>query len=90
VAFRGTLARAGLSGGDMLAAAMFVSSAARYLARIAGELDPAAVADYGRVLAERLDPKWFPIMVELTSNRLADLDRPERRLRPSRQRTPAY
>jgi hypothetical protein len=53
VAFRGTLARPGLSGGYLLAA-MFVSSAARYLARIAGELDPAAVADYGRVLAERL------------------------------------
>jgi uncharacterized protein YbjT (DUF2867 family) len=68
VAFRGTLARAGLSSGYLLAAAMFVSSAARYLARIAGELDPAAVADYGRVLAERLDPRWFPIMAELTSN----------------------
>jgi hypothetical protein len=41
--------RAGLSGGDLLVAAM------RDLARIDSELDPAAAADYGRVLAERLD-----------------------------------
>jgi hypothetical protein len=54
------LARARLSGGDLLAAATFVSSAVRDLARIDSELDPAAAAAYGRVLAERLDPKQFP------------------------------
>jgi AcrR family transcriptional regulator len=62
------LARAGLSGGDLLGAATFVSSAVRDLARIDSELDPAAAADYGRVLAERLDPKRFPIMAQLTAN----------------------
>ena len=62
------LTRAGLSGGDLLAAATFISSAVRDLARIDSELDPAAAADYGRVLAERLDPKRFPIMAELTAN----------------------
>jgi AcrR family transcriptional regulator len=62
------LARAGLSGGDLLGAATFVSSAVRDLARISSELDPAAAADYGRVLAERLDPKRFPIMAELAAN----------------------
>jgi len=62
------LARAGLSGADLLAAATFLSSAVRDLARIAGELDPAAAADYGRLLAERLDSQRFPIMAELTAN----------------------
>jgi AcrR family transcriptional regulator len=62
------LARAGVSGGDLLAAATFLSSAVRDMARIAGDLDPAAAADYGRVLAERLDPERFPIMAELTAN----------------------
>ena len=68
------LARAGLSGADLLAAATFVSSAVRDLARIAGELDPAAAADYGRVLAERLDPRHFPLMAELTANATFDDD----------------
>jgi AcrR family transcriptional regulator len=68
------LARAGLTGGDLLAAATFVSGAVRDLARIAGELDPAAAADYGRVLAERLDPTRFPIMAELTANATFDDD----------------
>lgn len=62
------LAGAGLAGADLLAAGTFVSSAVRDLARISGELDPAAAADYGRVLAERLDPKRFPIMAELTAH----------------------
>jgi AcrR family transcriptional regulator len=66
------LARAGLSGGDLLAAATFASGAVRDLARIATELDPAAGADYLRVLAERLDPKRFPIMAELTANATFD------------------
>jgi hypothetical protein len=73
-ALLGPLARAGLSGADLLAAATFVSSAVRDLARIAGELDPAAAADYGRVLAERLDPKRFPLMAELTANATFDDD----------------
>jgi hypothetical protein len=30
--------------------------------------DSSNAAAYGRVLAERLDPKRFPIMVELTAN----------------------
>ena len=68
------LARSGLSGGNLLAAATFVSSAMRDLARIAGELDPAATADYGRVLAERLDPKRFPIMAELIADAVFDDD----------------
>jgi AcrR family transcriptional regulator len=66
------LSRAGLSGHDLLAAATFASSAVRDLARIAGELDPAAAADYGQVLAERLDPKRFPIMAQLTTNATFD------------------
>ncbi len=44
-----------MSSADLFAAATFVSSALRDLARIACELDPAAAADHGRVLAERLD-----------------------------------
>jgi AcrR family transcriptional regulator len=67
-ALLGALARAGLSGRDLLAAATFVSSAVRDLARIAGELDRAAAADYGRLLAERLDPRRFPMMAELAAN----------------------
>ena len=43
------LDRAGLTGEDLLAAATFVSSALRDLARISRELDSAAAADYGRV-----------------------------------------
>jgi AcrR family transcriptional regulator len=62
------LDRARLSGGDLLAAATFISSAVRDLARISTELDPAAAAEYGRVLAERLDPTRFPIMAELAAN----------------------
>ena len=73
-ALLGPLARAGLSGADLLAGATFMSSAVRDLARIAGELDPAAAADYGRVLAERLDPKRFPLMAELTANATFDDD----------------
>jgi AcrR family transcriptional regulator len=68
------LVRAGLSGGDLLAAATFVSSALRDLARIASELNPAAATDYGRVLAERLDPKQFPIMAELAASATFDND----------------
>lgn len=64
-------ARAGHSGADLAAAATFASSAVRDLARIAGELDPVAAAD-GRVLAERLDPKLFPIMAELAANATFD------------------
>jgi AcrR family transcriptional regulator len=68
------LDRAGLTGGDLLAAATFVSSAVRDLARISSELDPAAAADYGRVLAERLDRKRYPLMAELTANATFDND----------------
>lgn len=68
------LDRAGLTGGDLLAAATFVSSAVRDLARISSELDSAAAADYGRVLAERLDRKQYPIMAELTAKATFDND----------------
>jgi hypothetical protein len=68
------LARAGLSSGDLLAAATFVSSAVRDLARIDRELDPAAAAAYGRVLADRLDPTRFPVMAELTANAVFEDD----------------
>jgi Tetracyclin repressor-like, C-terminal domain len=68
------LARAGLSGGDLIASATFVSGALRDLARIAGELDPSAAASYGQVLAERLDPQRFPIRAGLAANATFDDD----------------
>jgi AcrR family transcriptional regulator len=68
------LARSGLSGEHLLGTATFVSSAVRDLARISGELDPAAAARYGEVLAERLDPRQFPIMAALTANATFDDD----------------
>jgi Tetracyclin repressor-like, C-terminal domain len=71
-ALLGPLTRAALAGGDLLAAGTFVSSAVRDLARIASELDPAATAVYGQVLAERLDPKRFPIMSQLSANATFD------------------
>jgi AcrR family transcriptional regulator len=68
------LARAGLSGEHLLGTATFVSSAVRDLARISGELDPTAAARYGQVLAERLDPRRFPIMSALTASATFDDD----------------
>jgi hypothetical protein len=73
-ALLGPLARAGLSGQHLLGTATFVSGAVRDLARISGELDPAAAADYGRVMAEQLDPRRYPIMSALTANATFDDD----------------
>jgi AcrR family transcriptional regulator len=59
------LHRSGLDRAELIPLATFVSSAVRDLARVATELDPAAAADYGRVLAERLDPERFPLLCSL-------------------------
>lgn len=61
----GPLSRAGLDRAELIPTATFVSSAVRDLARVATELDPAAAAAYGQVLARHLDPGRFPVLSSL-------------------------
>ena len=59
------LARTGLPDGELVALATFLSSAVRDLARVSLELAPSG-AEYGLVLASRLDPARFPLLCRMT------------------------
>lgn len=61
------LARSGLTHGEMVAAATFIFSAVRDLARIAGELVPAAFS-YGNVLRSILDGGEYPTLASVIAS----------------------
>jgi hypothetical protein len=63
----GPLAKSGLAHGEMVAAATFVFSAVRDLARIAGELVPSAFS-YGDVLRSILDGGRFPTLASVIAS----------------------
>ncbi|MGW1119932.1 TetR/AcrR family transcriptional regulator [Streptomyces tanashiensis] len=66
------LARSGLAAENLVATAMFISSAVRDLARIATEIVPTG-SDYGNLLAEVVQPDRFPTLASLaTSGTLED------------------
>ncbi|MFD1936519.1 TetR/AcrR family transcriptional regulator [Nonomuraea mangrovi] len=64
-ALLGPLSRAGLDRAELIPMATFISGAVRGLARAATELDPAAAAAYGQVLARHVDPGRFPVLSSL-------------------------
>lgn len=58
------LARSGLATENLVATAMFISSAVRDLARIATEVVPSG-SDYGNLLAQVIQPEQFPTLASL-------------------------
>lgn len=62
-----------LPDGELVALATFVSSAVRDLARIAVEVEPSG-EEYGRILAEHLDPVRFPRLCRMTGAAAFDDD----------------
>ncbi|WP_329386318.1 TetR/AcrR family transcriptional regulator [Streptomyces sp. NBC_01351] len=61
------LARSGLAAENLVATAMFVSSAVRDLARIATEIAPSG-SDYGALLARVVSPDRFPTLAALMAS----------------------
>ncbi|MFE5484897.1 TetR/AcrR family transcriptional regulator [Streptomyces sp. NPDC056527] len=61
------LAQSGLAAENLVATAMFVSSAVRDLARIATEILPSG-SDYGNLLAEVVQSDRFPTLASLTTS----------------------
>jgi len=61
----------GLPDGELVALAAFVSSAVRDLARIAVEIERSG-EEYGRILAERLDPARFPQLCRMSDTAAFD------------------
>ncbi|MFD0149146.1 TetR/AcrR family transcriptional regulator [Streptomyces sp. NPDC055721] len=61
------LARSGLATENLVATAMFISSAVRDLARIATEIVPSG-PDYGNLLAQVVQPDRFPTLASLMAS----------------------
>lgn len=59
------LSRTSLDRAELIPMATFVTSAVRDLARVQHDTDAAAAADYGRVLARRVTPYRFPVLMSL-------------------------
>ncbi|MCP3755225.1 TetR/AcrR family transcriptional regulator [Streptomyces sp. TBY4] len=67
------LARSGLAAENLVATAMFLSSAVRDLARIATEIVPSG-SDYGNLLARVVQPDRFPTLASLMASGVVEDD----------------
>ncbi|WP_328941663.1 TetR/AcrR family transcriptional regulator [Streptomyces sp. NBC_00250] len=67
------LAQSGLAAENLVATAMFISSAVRDLARIAAEIVPSG-SEYGNLLAQVIQPGQFPTLASLMTSGVVEDD----------------